>query len=238
MRLDKFLVATGCCSRSEAKKHARKGAVTVNGVAAKTSDMNIDENKDRVAFCGREIVYRRFTYVMLNKPEGVVSATEDGRDVTVLDLLPADVRTRGMFPCGRLDKYTLGLMLLTDDGELGHKLLAPKSHVEKSYRFESAHGVSEEERQMLESGVHIEGGYLTKPCRVVLDFEGASGGVITLREGKYHQIKQMLEAVSNKITYLERITFGPLVLDKALERGEWRMLSAEEEAALRASVEK
>ena len=238
IRLDKFLSVTGTLSRSESKKAIRKGRVFVNGRAASSADLEVDPERDVISCDSKKIVYRRFTYIMLNKPEGYVSATTDSRDKTVLDLLPDELRRFELFPCGRLDKYTLGLMLLTDDGELGHKLLAPKSHIEKSYRFESAHGVSEEERQMLESGVHIEGGYLTKPCRVVLDFEGASGGVITLREGKYHQIKQMLEAVSNKITYLERITFGPLVLDKALERGEWRMLSAEEEAALRASVEK
>ena len=129
-------------------------------------------------------------------------------------------------------------MLITDDGELAHKLLAPKSHVEKSYRFGSERGVSEEERVRLEEGVHIEGGYLTKPARLKLDGENASSGVITIREGKYHQIKQMFEATSNKITYLERISFGPLKLDAALSRGEWRFLSESEIEALRAAVEK
>ncbi len=232
MRLDKFLVATRCCSRSEAKKHARKGAVTVNGVAAKTSDMNIDENNDRVAFCGREIVYRRFTYVMLNKPEGVVSATEDGRDVTVLDLLPADVRTRGMFPCGRLDKNTLGLVLLTDDGELAHRLLAPKSHAPKLYRYRSKFPVSPDEAGRFEAGLTLEDGYETKPARIELD-DDRLGGYITLVEGKYHQIKRMLEALDNKITYLERVEFGPLKLDASLARGEWRYLTDDEIEALR-----
>ena len=232
MRLDKFLVATGCCSRSEAKKYARKGAVSVNGAAAKTSDMNIDENNDRVVFCGREIVYRRFTYVMLNKPEGVVSATEDGRDVTVLDLLPTDVRTRGMFPCGRLDKNTLGLVLLTDDGELAHRLLAPKSHVEKLYRYSSKFPVSPEDAERFEAGLTLEDGYETKPARIKLD-EDRLGGYITLVEGKYHQIKRMLEALDNKITYLERVEFGPLRLDASLARGEWRYLTDDEIEALR-----
>ena len=232
MRLDKFLVATGCCSRSEAKKYVRKGAVTVNGTAAKTSDMNIDENNDEVIFCGRKILYRQFTYVMLNKPEGVVSATEDGRDVTVLDLLPADVRTRGMFPCGRLDKNTLGLVLLTDDGELAHKLLAPKSHVKKLYRYSSKFPVSPEDAQRFESGLTLEDGYETKPAEIKLD-DDRLGGYITLVEGKYHQIKRMLEALDNKITYLERVEFGPLKLDPLLDRGGWRYLTDDEIASLR-----
>lgn len=232
MRLDKFLVATGCCSRSEAKKYARKGAVVVNGTAAKTSDMNVDENNDAVVFCGRKVIYRQFTYVMLNKPEGVVSATEDGRDVTVLDLLPADVRTRGMFPCGRLDKNTLGLVLLTDDGELAHRLLAPKSHVKKLYRYSSKFPVSPEDAQRFEAGLVLEDGYETKPAEIRLD-DDRLGGYITLVEGKYHQIKRMLEALDNKITYLERVEFGPLTLDPMLDRGEWRYLTEDEIALLR-----
>ena len=232
MRLDKYLVATGCCSRSEAKKYVRKGGVLVNGVAAKVSDMSVDENNDEISFCGQKVTYRRFTYVMLNKPEGVVSATEDGRDVTVLDLLPADVRTRGMFPCGRLDKNTLGLMLLTDDGELSHKLLAPKSHVTKLYRYSSKFPMSPDDARRFEAGLTLEDGYETKPAKIQLD-DDCLGGYITLVEGKYHQIKRMLEALDNKIIYLERIEFGPLKLDASLARGEWRYLSEDEIAALR-----
>ena len=214
IRLDKFLSVTGTLSRSESKKAVRKGRVFVNGASVRASDVEVDPDSDTIVFDGKTIKYRRFTYIMLNKPEGYVSATDDTRDKTVLELLPDELRKFNLFPCGRLDKYTLGLMLITDDGELSHKLLAPKSHVEKSYRFGSERGVSEEERIKLEEGVYIEGGYLTKPARVVLDGEGASGGVITIREGKYHQIKQMFEATSNKITYLERVSFGPLTLDE------------------------
>lgn len=232
MRLDKFLVATGCCSRSEAKKYVRKGAVTVNGAAQKSSEVNIDELTDEIVFLGKPVIYRKFTYIMLNKPEGVVSATEDGRDRTVLDLLPADVRTRGMFPCGRLDKNTLGLVLLTDDGALSHKLLAPKSHVTKIYRFSSKHPISQEDAERFEGGLTLEDGYVTKPAGIELDEDGL-GGYITLVEGKYHQIKRMLEALENKITYLERVRFGPLVLDASLSRGEWRYLSDAEIEALR-----
>ena len=229
---------TGTLSRSDAKKAIRKGRVSVNGTLPVAADMEVDAANDRITLDAKEIVYRRFTYIMLNKPEGYVSATNDKRDKTVLELLPDNLRKLNLFPCGRLDKYTLGLMLLTDDGELSHRLLAPRSHVDKSYRFDSARGVSEDERGALENGVYIEGGYLTKPAKVKLDSEGASSGIITLREGKYHQIKQMFEATSNKITYLERVTFGPLVLDASLERGEWRFLTKEEEDALFASVDK
>ena len=232
MRLDKFLSVTGTLSRSESKKAIRAGRVSVDGVAAKSGELQLDPEKARVRFDGREIVYRRFTYIMLNKPEGYVSATDDPRDKTVLELLPDELRKFNLFPCGRLDKYTLGLMLITDDGELSHRLLAPKSHVSKDYRFRSEKPVSEADRLALEAGVHIEGGYLTKPARVALD-EGAESGIITICEGKYHQIKQMLEAVSNKITYLERVSFGPLVLDESLARGEWRFLTEEEIAELR-----
>ncbi len=231
MRLDKFLVAVGCCSRSVAKKQVRAGAVCVNGVAVRSSDIDIDELCDTVTYCGEPLMYRKFTYIMLNKPEGVVSATEDGRDKTVLDLLPANVRTRGMFPCGRLDKNTLGLMLLTDNGELGHRLLAPKSHVSKKYYFKSKFPLTEGEAARFENGLVLEDGYETKPAKIEL-LDEKNEGYITLVEGKYHQIKRMLEALDNKIIYLERVTFGPLTLDMSLARGEWRYLTEDEISSL------
>ncbi|MBQ9113181.1 MAG: rRNA pseudouridine synthase [Clostridia bacterium] len=227
MRLDKFLVTTGCCTRSVAKKQVRAGAVSVNGVCPKSSDVNIDPETDTVTYCGKKVIYRKYTYIMLNKPEGYVSATEDGRDKTVLDLIPPEARTKGLFPCGRLDKNTLGLMLITDNGELGHKLLAPKSHVAKVYRFKSKFPVSEADAKRFESGLVLEDGYETKPALIELEGDGDEG-LITLVEGKYHQIKRMLEALDNKITYLERLQFGPLTLDPALDRGEWRYLTEQE----------
>ena len=231
MRLDKFLSITGTCSRTDAKRAIRAKGVSVNGNVAKTSDMQIDEERDEVAYLGRVIGYRKFNYIMLNKPEGVVSATEDGRERTVLDLLPNGVRNDRMFPCGRLDKNTLGLMLITDNGDLAHKLLAPKSHVDKKYRFKSRDEINPEDAMRFEGGLTLEDGYVTLPAKIELD-DDRMGGIITLREGKYHQIKRMLEALDNKITYLERITFGPLTLDPTLERGEWRYLSEEEQNAL------
>lgn len=224
MRLDKFLSGTGTATRSESAKAIRRGSVLVDGVAANNPSMQIDPERSAVDYLGERVVYRKYTYIMLNKPEGVVSATEDGRDKTVLDLLPEKLQRLNLFPCGRLDKNTVGLMLLTDNGELGHRLLAPKSHVAKSYRFTSEREISDEDKNALESGVYIAGGYLTKPATLVLD-EDRLGGVITIIEGKYHQIKLMLEAVDNKILHLGRITFGPLALDETLARGEWRFLT-------------
>ncbi|MBQ2385280.1 MAG: rRNA pseudouridine synthase [Clostridia bacterium] len=231
MRLDKFLSITGCCSRSDAKRAIRGKNITVNGTVAKTADMQVDENSDEIIFFGKTVVYRKYSYIMLNKPDGVVSATDDGRDMTVLDLLPSDVRNDRMFPCGRLDKNTLGLMLITDNGELAHRLLAPKSHVSKSYRFCSESPVSEADAKRFEGGLTLEDGYVTLPASIELDGDGM-GGIITLTEGKYHQIKRMLSALDNKITYLERLTFGPLTLDSSLKRGEWRYLTEDEIAAL------
>ena len=224
MRLDKFLSSSGTASRSETLRAVRSGNVTVNGTAAKKSDMQIDPDKDIITYFGKTISYRKYVYVMLNKPEGYVSATEDGRDPTVLELLPEELQKRNLFPCGRLDKNTVGLMLLTDNGTLSHFLLSPKRHVSKKYRFVSKFPITEETKEKLEAGVDI-GGYVTKPCEVEITEDG---GYITLTEGKYHQIKLMLDAVGNKVRELERITFGPLTLDETLSRGEWRYLNENE----------
>ena len=230
MRLDKLLSECGLASRSESAKAARAGKITVNGVVARKADVKVDPFADRIVFCGSPVLYRKFVYLMLNKPDGFISATEDGRgDPVVTDLVSPEYRRMGVFPCGRLDKHTLGLMLLTNDGQLSHRLLAPKSHVTKSYGFEVKFPLSESDVQILESGVDI-GGYLTKPC--TLRLETPKKGIIFITEGKYHQIKLMMEAVKNQITYLERLTFGPLQLDSALARGAWRELYPEELSAL------
>ena len=233
MRIDKLLSVCSLATRSEAGRAAKTGRITVNGVAEKNTARQIDPEKDMVLFDGVRVVYREHVYIMLNKPEGYVSATEDGRDPTVLELIPDEARRTGMFPCGRLDKNTVGLMLLTDDGELAHRLLAPKRHVEKKYRFGCRNEVSEEDRQALESGLRLADGYITKPATVEL-FDDRKSGIITLHEGKYHQIKRMFGAVNdNRIIYLERTTFGPLALDEKLERGKWRYLDDGEIAALK-----
>ena len=224
MRIDKFLSECKVATRSESARAIRAGQVLLDGERVKRADTKVDPEKNVVTYCGEVVNYRRNTYVLLNKPEGYVSATEDPKDKTVLDLLPDDVRKFDLFPCGRLDKNTLGLVLLTDNGPLAHYLLSPKHHVEKVYRFEAAHPLSDSDVQKLESGVDI-GGYITKPCKVKM--LGECSGEITLREGRYHQIKLMLNAVENRIVYLERINFAFLSLD-GIERGEWRYLTEEE----------
>lgn len=227
MRIDKFLSVTGTATRTEAKKAVRAKSVTVNGKAVSSADMHIDPLKDEITFFGEKILYREHTYIMMNKPDGVVSATDDGRDKTVIDLLPSNIRNDKLFPCGRLDKNTLGLILITDNGELAHELLSPRSHVSKSYRFKAAEPISSEDAKRFEQGVTLADGYVTMPARIELTKNGDEG-IITLNEGKYHQIKRMLGALNNKIIYLERITFGPLVLDETLARGEWRFLTEKE----------
>ena len=227
MRIDKFLSNMGIATRTESSKAARQGGILVNGAVVKKADLHIDPEKDVVTYLGRKIEYRKYTYILMNKPDGVVSATEDGRDKTVIDLLPEELQKLNLFPCGRLDKHTLGLVMLTDDGDLAHRLLSPKHHVKKKYYFESKFPLTDDEISYLEKGATLEDGYVTKPSEIEL-FEDKKSGHITLVEGKYHQIKRMLESVNNKITYLERITFGPLVLDENLERGEWRFLTENE----------
>lgn len=236
MRLDKLLSVTATATRKETAKAARAGAITVNGVAVRRADMQIDPERDAVIYCGTPVVYKQYRYVLLNKPDGYVSATEDGRDPTVLELLPPLYTDLGLFPCGRLDKHTLGLMLLTNNGELSHRLLSPKRHVAKRYAFRVKFPLTEEECERFRDGLVLEDGYETKPADIVLA-EDKKSGVITLVEGKYHQIKRMMEVLHNQITYLERITFGPLALPDALARGEWRELTSEEEAALLAAAE-
>lgn len=235
MRLDKYLVSTGKISRSDAGRAARGGKITVNGVVEKKADRHIDPDVDVITLHGERIVYRRYTYILLNKPAGYVSATEDGRDPTVLTLLPEELQRIGLFPCGRLDKYTLGLMLLTNDGDLSHRLLSPRHHVEKRYAYTCRHPLSREDMERLEGGVELEDGYVTKPARMLAEDLSLSG-VIVLTEGKYHQIKRMFEAVDNKIETLERVTFGPLTLDPSLSRGEWRYLTDDEIALLQSGA--
>lgn len=226
MRLDKLLSECGLASRTESKAAARKGLITVNGTPVRRADVQVDPDADRVVYCGTPAVYRQFVYLLLNKPDGYISATEDGRgEPVVTDLLPLEYRKMGVFPCGRLDKHTLGLMLITNDGALSHRLLAPKSHVAKSYGFCVKFPLSQADIEQLEAGVDI-GGYVTKPCKIELSNERE--GVITITEGKYHQIKLMLAARCNKILTLHRHAFAGIVLDPALKEGEWRYLTPEE----------
>ncbi len=224
MRLDKFVSGAAAFSRKDASLAVKKGRIAVNGAAVRDPSARIDPEKDEVLLDGERLFYSEFVYVMLNKPEGVVSSTEDG-DVTVIDLLPEKLRRIGLFPCGRLDKNTLGFVLLTNNGKLAHFLLSPVSHVEKIYRFKSEKPLSSDDVETLEKGVDI-GGYVTKPCSVFLT--GDRLGNIRISEGKYHQIKLMFRAIGNSITELERISFAGIPLDPLLPRGQWRYLNEDE----------
>lgn len=232
MRGDKFLTESGLLSRKEAAAAIRGGRVCVNGLPLRDPARHIDPAADQVTLDGEAVGYAPFIYYMLNKPEGYVSATEDGHLPTVVSLLPPQAQKRCPFPCGRLDRDTVGLMLLTDDGALAHRLLAPKSHVAKSYRFTCAEPLCAEAEALCAAGMTLGNGDLLRPAGLVCDGD-RMGGVITLSEGKYHQIKRMAGALSNRIVTLERITFGPLALDPALPRGECRPLTDAEIAALR-----
>lgn len=232
MRLDKYLGEAGVASRSEATKHIRGSRVTVNGITVRDPSVHIDPQTAVVTLCGARVIWRQFVYVMLHKPKGYVSATED-RGPTVMDLLPPQFVRMGLFPCGRLDIDTTGFLLVTSDGVLGHELLSPRHHVDKTYRFTCEPSIGEEQRQKLCAGVNI-GDCVTKPAEVTLAGDlPAAEGTITIREGKFHQIKRMFHAVGSEITSLARITFGDLPLDPSLSPGEWRYLTSEEEEILR-----
>ncbi len=226
MRLDKFLVHVGYASRSEGAKLIRSGCVFVDGTVCKSPSDHIDPESQEISVRGEVLSYQRFTYLMLNKPAGYISATDDPRQKTVLELLPETQQRLGLFPCGRLDRDTVGLLILTNDGDLAHRLLSPKHHVAKSYFFHCSHPLLQREIERLEQGVTLEDGYQTLPCQV--NMETPTQGIITVTEGKFHQIKRMLQACGNQITYLKRVTFGEIPLDASLEEGQWRPLTQSE----------
>lgn len=231
MRIDKFLSETGVLSRKESGKAIRSGRLSVNGEAVKKPEIHIDPEKDIISLDGNVIKYKKFVYLIMNKPQGYVSATDDPKEKTVLDLLPERERKLGLFPCGRLDKNTTGLVMLTNDGILAHKLLAPKTHVEKEYYFEVKFPLSQDDIEKLENGVDI-GGYTTAPCKVIKQGERCANIILT--EGKYHQIKLMLGAVHNQVMKLKRIRFDMLLLDEnTLCEGQWRYLTDDEEKQLK-----
>lgn len=225
MRLDKFLSNLNMGSRSQVKELLKKGSITVNGRTAVNPRQQIDERKDSIICCGQQLVYQPFFYYLLNKPAGVVSATEDRSCKTVVEFLPPDKR-KDIFPVGRLDKDTEGLLLLTNDGELAHRLLSPKKHVDKVYLVKLEKPLSREQADRLEQGVDIGEKKLTLPAKV--NFLSPLEIELTIREGKFHQIKRMMQAVDNRVLYLKRIAFGNLRLYEDLKPGEWRELTAEE----------
>ena len=227
MRIDKFISESGIASRKEASKVARQGGVTVDGEPCRDLSRHIDPERSEVVYLGRKIEYRKFTYVMLNKPEGYVSATEDSRLPVVTELLSDELRKIELFPVGRLDRDTVGMMILTNDGAAAHDLLSPRHHVTKEYRFECDLPLPDGTEARFAESITLADGYECKPARLVCNADRC-GGVITLTEGKYHQIKRMIAASGSHVTYLERISFGGISLDRSLARGEWRYLTDEE----------
>ena len=235
MRLDKFLCETGAGTRSEVKQLLKKGLVTVNGSLEKSPDKKIDETEDVVTLRGERRSFSAFHYYLLHKPAGVITATEDKEQETVMSLLKdvKDVSLAKLFPVGRLDKDTEGLLLITDDGDLAHRLLSPKKHVDKTYLVRLKAPISHEDITKLEAGVDIGDETLTMPAKVkkIHDTEIE----LTIKEGRYHQVKRMLLAVGNEVVYLKRLSMGTLKLPADLEKGTYRPLLPEELEQLKKS---
>lgn len=228
MRLDKYLCEAGKGTRSEVKKIIARGDVSVNGSIIRDPAAKLDENSDEVTIGGVPVRYADFEYYMLNKPKGVISASRDKRDknaVCVTDLIQEKIR-QDLFPVGRLDKDTEGLLIITNDGELAHRLLSPKHHVDKTYYAELDSSVSREGAERIMAGVDIGDDKPTLPCQI--NMLSDSSCFITIHEGRYHEIKRMFKTEGRTVNYLKRISMGPMSLDTELEPGEYRSLSPEE----------
>ncbi len=225
IRLDRYLTMCTDASRSQVREVLKKGRIAVNGRICRQADRKITEDMDRIEMDGRLLVYEPLVYYMLNKPAGVVSATKDSLDQTVVDLLQKEGR-RDLFPVGRLDKDTEGLIILTNDGDLTHQLLSPRNHVPKTYYLTTVLAVTAQMKEQLEEGVDIGEKTKTKPsvCRI----SDSHSMLLTITEGKFHQVKRMLKSVGNEVTYLKRISMGSLELDPTLAGGEYRKLTDRE----------
>ncbi|MGL9748369.1 pseudouridine synthase [Enterococcus sp. DIV0170] len=229
MRLDKFLAEVGLGSRKEVKQLIKKGQISVNQQKEKSDKRQVDPEKDRIEFDGEKLHYQEYYYYLLHKPAGVVSATEDARDRTVMDVFsPKDYR-KDLFPVGRLDKDTEGLLLITNDGKLAHELLSPKKHVEKEYFAEVSGRMTVEDQQQFATGIPLDG-ELTLPAELFIDevAEHSSKVRIILHEGKFHQVKRMVKSCGKEVTYLKRIRMGEVTLPDDLAKGSYRPLTAEE----------
>lgn len=229
MRLDKFLAQMEVGTRSEVKDYIKKGMVCVNGAIEKKSDIKIDEINDIITINGKELQYQQYYYYMLHKPAGVVTATRDNHDETVMDILK-NVSGKDLFPVGRLDKDTEGLLLITNDGELSHNLLSPKKHVDKKYYVRCNGKINEDKVKQLEQGVDIGDEKITLPAKVNLLETDINQYTLelTITEGRFHQVKRMIQAIDGEVIYLKRLSFGALVLDPALESGQYRELTLDE----------
>ena len=241
MRLDKFLVACAVGSRTEVKNLLKAGRVTVNGKKEKSAKLQINEEKDEIRFDGQVLEYEEFVYYMMNKPQGVISATEDTKHRTVLDLLDDYARAKEVFPVVRLDIDTHGLLLLTNDGQLAHALLSPKRHVDKTYQAQVKGIMTKEDVETFAKGIPLKD-FTCQPAKlelVSIDPEKNQSLVrVTIAEGKFHQVKRMVAYCGKEVVDLQRLTMGTLVLDENLEQEEWRRLTKEELEELLASIDK
>ena len=232
IRLDKYLADMGCGTRSQVKREIAGGSVMVNGAPARRPEDKIDTEKDSVVVRGRPQGYTEYEYFMLNKPAGVVSATEDRTERTVLDLIDARQR-KDLFPVGRLDKDTEGLLLVTNDGGMAHRLLSPKKHVDKVYYAKVAGRITEEHVRLFAEGVDIGDEKPTLPAELTVLSSGEISEIeLVIREGRFHQVKRMFQAAGGEVIYLKRLRMGSLVLDRELQPGEYRKLTEEEVRAL------
>ncbi|EFO54186.1 RNA pseudouridine synthase family protein [Streptococcus infantis SK1302] len=239
MRLDKYLVACAVGSRTEVKNFLKAGRVMVNGKKEKSAKLQINEETDEICFDGQKLEYEEFVYYMMNKPQGVISATEDSKHKTVLDLLDDLARSKEVFPVGRLDIDTHGLLLLTNDGQLAHALLSPKRHVDKTYLAQVGGIMTQEDVETFAQGIPLKD-FTCQPAileLVSIDREKNQSLVrVTIAEGKFHQVKRMVAYCGKEVVDLQRLTMGTLTLDEGLKRGEWRRLTKEELEALLESV--
>ena len=234
-RLDKLLSNMGKGSRSEITKLIRSGKATVNGKVIKDPSFKANEEKDEVCLNGESVLYKEHFFIMLNKPQGYVTATEDNFNKTVLDLIDDPLLKKRVAPAGRLDIDTEGFVFLTSDGDLNHFITGPKSHVRKRYLIHSREFISDEDIERLEKGVTLDDGYVTKEARVIRESEKVY--YMDLHEGKFHQVKRMLKAVGNEVMYLKRIMIGNLMLDENLALGEYREITDYEKELLKGKEE-
>lgn len=231
-RLDKIIASQGICTRSEVRKMIWAGRVTVDGVTERRIDFKIDPSAHNITVDGNELLYRKHLYIMMNKPGGVVSASNDSHVKTVIDILPISLNRKGLFPVGRLDKDTEGLLIITDDGNFAHSVMSPGKKIYKTYHASLDGKLDDSKIKLLRSGIIIDGGEKCLPAQVAVLDETNFIYEIKICEGKYHQIKRMAQAVDRKVLYLERVAVGGLALDSALGRGESRELSESEMAEL------
>lgn len=232
-RLDKILASQGELSRKEVKEMIKKGRIALNGTVVKDSSVKIDENKDTVSVDGVEVALKKHIYIMLNKPQGVVSASDSDTDTTVVDLVPEELFRKGLFPAGRLDKDTTGFVLITDDGDFAHRILSPKNHIFKTYIAGLEHKLSADDIKSLENGITLGDGTVLKEAKVeVIESSDKPFVKIMICEGKYHQVKRMFAATGNKVVSLHRSRMGNLDLDDSLKPGECREITQDELAKL------